>query len=61
MLEYIANKKQEKRDERKRKSDEKKRKRDEERQKKKQQVAKLVPVTIQEEPVATGSKVRLKL
>lgn len=50
LLEYLANKKQEKINERKRKADEKKRKRDEDRLNRKKQVAKNIPNAIKEEP-----------
>uniref|UniRef100_A0A182QFI2 UPF3 domain-containing protein n=1 Tax=Anopheles farauti TaxID=69004 RepID=A0A182QFI2_9DIPT len=49
LLEYIAQRKQEKRDERRRKQDEKRRMRDEERFMKKTQIAKAIPDAIQEE------------
>uniref|UniRef100_A0A182NI61 UPF3 domain-containing protein n=1 Tax=Anopheles dirus TaxID=7168 RepID=A0A182NI61_9DIPT len=49
LLEYIAQRKQEKRDERRRKQDEKRRMREEERFMKKAQIAKAIPDAIQEE------------
>lgn len=49
LLEYLANKKQEYRDERKRRTDDRKKKREEERQRKKSSVAKTIPAAIQEE------------
>lgn len=49
LLEYIANKKVERREERKKKIDERKRNRDEERNRKKNQVAKLIPSSIREQ------------
>lgn len=49
LLEYIANAKQERRDERKRKVEDRKRQRDEEKQRKKIQVAKSIPKAIEED------------
>ncbi|XP_055700869.1 regulator of nonsense transcripts 3B-like [Phlebotomus papatasi] len=49
LLEYIANKRQEKREEKKRKMEEKRRQREEEKQKKKNQVAKAIPAAIAEQ------------
>lgn len=48
-MEYLANVRQERRDERKRKSEDKKRQREEEKQRKKQQLAKSMPKTIEED------------
>lgn len=49
MLEYIANVKQERRDERKRKIEDRKRQREEEKQRKKSHIAKSIPKSIEEE------------
>lgn len=49
LLEYLANVKQERRDERKRKSDERKKNRDEDKQRKRDKVAKTIPESIAEE------------
>lgn len=49
LLEYIANVKQERRDDRKRKIDDRKRQRDEEKQRKKNQVVKSIPRAIEED------------
>lgn len=49
MLEYIANVKQERRDERKRKVEDRKRQREEEKQRKKNHVAKSIPKAIEED------------
>lgn len=49
LLEYIANVKQERRDDRKRKIEDRKRQRDEEKHRKKNQVAKSIPKAIAED------------
>lgn len=49
LLEYLANVRQERRDERKRKTEDRKRVREEEKQRKKNQVAKSIPKTIDED------------
>lgn len=49
LLEYLANVRQERRDERKRKIEDKKRQREEEKQRKKNQLAKSMPKTIDED------------
>lgn len=49
LLEYLANVRQERRDERKRKIEDRKRHREEEKQRKKNQVAKSMPKTIEED------------
>lgn len=49
MLEYLANVRQERRDERKRKNEDRKRAREEEKQRKKNQMAKSMPKTIEED------------
>lgn len=62
LLEYIANKKVERREERKKKIDDRKRQRDEERNRKKNQVAKLIPSSIREQvsgKVTAGQKYKI--
>lgn len=49
LLEYLANVRQERRDERKRKIEDKKRQREDEKQRKKNQIAKSMPKTIDED------------
>lgn len=49
LLEYLANVRQERRDERKRKVEDRKRQREEEKQRKKNQLAKSMPKTIEED------------
>lgn len=49
LLEYLANVRQERRDERKRKIEDKKKQREEEKQRKKNQLAKSMPKTIDED------------
>lgn len=51
LLEYIANKKVERREERKKKIDERKRQRDDERSRKKSQVVKAIPSSIREQVI----------
>lgn len=48
-MEYLANVRQERRDERKRKIEDRKRQREEEKQRKKNQLAKSMPKTIEED------------
>lgn len=49
LLQYLANRKQERKDDRKRKIEQKRRQRDEERRKKRNQMAKSIPASIKEE------------
>lgn len=49
LLEYLANVRQERRDERKRKTEDRKRQRDDEKQRKKNQLVKSMPKTIEED------------
>lgn len=58
LLEFLANKKHERRDDRKRKGDEKRKQRDDDRQKKRGQVAKSMPASIKEEDQDDGIVVR---
>lgn len=57
LLEYLANVKQERRDERKRKVEDRKRQRDDEKQRKKNQVAKSIPKAINEDPKVCRTKI----
>lgn len=58
LLEYLANLKQERRDERKRKVEERKTRRDDEKQRKRTQVAKSIPKSIAEDAKVTNSSVK---
>lgn len=59
LLEYLANLKQERRDERKRKVDERKQKREDEKQRKRGQVAKSIPKAIVEDAKVRDSRIKL--
>lgn len=59
LLEYIANKKVERREERKKKIDERKRQRDYERNRKKNQVAKAIPSSIREQVTSIRWKTQI--
>lgn len=55
LLEYLANVRQERRDERKRKIEDRKRAREEEKQRKKNQISKSMPKTIEEDAKVSGT------
>lgn len=61
LLEYLANVRQERRDERKRKVEDRKRRRDEEKQRKKNQMTKVMPKVAEEDSKVRAISISIKI